>query len=92
MTNEDYASALLRFSGGALATFEVSRASGGPKDAFRIGGHGVRGAFEWDSERMNEVQVFETSGDEAADGYRRLVMGPSHPWYGRFLPGAGWPT
>lgn len=89
VTNEDYASALVRFTNGALGTFEVSRASAGPKDAFRVGGHGERGAFDWDSERMNEVQVFEMSGDEAADGYRRLVMGPSHPWYGRFCPGAG---
>jgi predicted dehydrogenase len=89
VTNEDYAAAVLRFAGGALGTFEVSRASAGPKDAFRVGGHGTRGAFDWDSERMNEIQVFETSGDEAADGYRRLVMGPSHPWYGRLCPGAG---
>jgi len=89
VTNEDYASAVLRFVSGALGTFEVSRASAGPKDAFRVAGHGTRGAFEWDSERMNELQVFEMSGDEAADGYRRLVMGPSHPWYGRFCPGAG---
>jgi predicted dehydrogenase len=89
VSNDDYVCALMRLASGALGTFEISRVAAGPKDSLQIAAHGTRGAFAWDSERMNEVQVFTTGGVEANDGFRRIVMGPSHPWYGCFCPGAG---
>jgi predicted dehydrogenase len=63
VTNEDYTSALLRFDSGAIGTLEVSRASAGPKDSLRMAAHGSSGAFEWDSERMNEIQVYLSPED-----------------------------
>jgi len=32
--------------------------------------HGSSGAFEWDSERMNEIQVYLSPEDETNDGYQ----------------------
>jgi predicted dehydrogenase len=89
VTNEDYFAALLRFRNGARGTLEASRAVAGPRSRFRLELHGTDGAFAWDLERMNEFELY-LSGDERVNaGYRRVVVGPEHPDFAAFSPGAG---
>ncbi len=87
--NEDSMQALLRFSGGASGVFETSRVATGRKVHLTYEVTGSRGALVFDHERMNELRLYE-SGD-AADrrGFRTVIMGPEHPYYGRFWPVAG---
>jgi predicted dehydrogenase len=89
VTNEDYVSALVQFESGVQGTFEVCRAIFGPKCELAFQLNGTNGAVSWNFERMNEMDLFLPEGDEAHDGYTRVVAGPRHPFYGRFYPGDG---
>ena len=86
--NEDTVLSLVRFASGVTGTIEASRVTVGPQARYAFEVNGERGAVAWDFERMNELHVYlplET-GDA---GYARIMMGPEHPPYGRFQPGAG---
>lgn len=87
--NEDAANALVRFAGGAIGTFAVSRAAWGRKNRLAVEVHGDRGMICFDQERMNELQLFRTTGDAATDGFRTILSGPAHEPYGRFCPAPG---
>ncbi len=52
---EDYASVLVRFSGGARGVFTVSQVSGGRKNSLRFEIDGEESAIAWDSERGEEL-------------------------------------
>lgn len=52
---EDYASVLVRFSGGAHGVFTVSQVSGGRKNSLRFEIDGADSAISWDSERGEEL-------------------------------------
>ena len=56
--NEDFASMLCRFAGGATGTFECSRTMVGPEsqNAFEI--YGTEGSLAWNLERVNELQYY----------------------------------
>ena len=58
--NEDFASMLCRFEGGATGTFEVSRTMVGPEsqNAFEV--YGTKGALAWNLERINELQYYRS--------------------------------
>ncbi|HTX00806.1 MAG TPA: Gfo/Idh/MocA family oxidoreductase [Acidimicrobiales bacterium] len=84
--NEDYAGALLRFVGGAVATCEVSRVTVGPRCQIAFDLYGSKGAVSWDFERMNELRVcLGRSGPE--HGYRTVLAGPGMGDYASFQPG-----
>jgi predicted dehydrogenase len=89
VTNEDYASALVRFTNGAQGSLEACRIIHGPRCQMAFEVHGTKGALSWDFERMNEMQLSLTSGDAASAGYVRVLSGPDHPFHIRFNPGPG---
>ena len=89
VTNEDYASALLRFANGAQGTVEVCRVIQGHKCEFAFEVEGTQGALGWDFERMNELKVFSPNGSGSHDGYTRVLSGPAHPFHAQFNPGVG---
>jgi predicted dehydrogenase len=89
VTNEDYASALVRFANGAQGNLEVCRVIQGHKCQFAFEIEGTKGALAWDFERMNELKLFSPDGNESHDGNVRIVSGPHHPYHERFNPGAG---
>jgi len=84
--NEDFASMLCRFTGGATGTFEVSRTVVGPEsqNAFEI--YGTKGALAWNLERMNELQFYRAGGSKE-DGYTTVFGGDRFPYHGAFVPG-----
>ena len=87
--NEDYVGALVEFANGARGTFEASRTIFGPKCQFSFGLNGTKGAVGWDFERMNELQLYLPGGDDADDGYMRILAGDQYPHHGNFVPGSG---
>ncbi|HEX5935995.1 MAG TPA: Gfo/Idh/MocA family oxidoreductase [Pseudorhizobium sp.] len=87
--NEDIASALLRFESGATGLFSTSRSAWGRKSRIGWEVHGTTGMICFEQERMNELQVYQNTGDKSSDGFRTILTGPSHPPYGQFCPAPG---
>ena len=86
--NEDWVAALVEFESGLRGTIELSRVSVGADARYAFEVNGTEGAVRWDFERMGELDVFRAR-DGADEGYTRVVMGPQHPEFARFQPGAG---
>ncbi|WP_374384137.1 Gfo/Idh/MocA family protein [Dongia sp.] len=88
--NEDTAHALVQFKGGAMGTLITSRAHWGRKAHLAFEIFGTEGSILLDHERMNELQIYsKKSDDPATNGYRRIPIGPEHPFYGKFSPAKG---
>ena len=87
--NEDVASALLRFEGGAQGVISSSRVAWGRKNLLAFEVHGEGGMIVFDQERMNELKLFRAEGAGAERGFRTILAGPEHPPYGRFVPAPG---
>ena len=88
--NEDWASALVEFEGGRVGSLEASRVAVGPRTGLEVQVLGSEGALGWRFERMNELRRFQLS-DDGDEGYTAIQVGPSHPDYAAFQPGAGVP-
>lgn len=84
--NEDFASMLCRFEGGATGTFEASRTVVGPEsqNAFEV--YGTKGSLSWNHERINELQLY-TVTDSPNSGYTTIFGGERFPFHGAFVPG-----
>lgn len=87
--NEDIATALLRFAGGARGTLSASRSAWGRKNRLDWEVHGTRGMITFAQERMNELQLYVNEGDRAEQGFRTILTGAEHPPYGQFVPAPG---
>lgn len=85
----DVASALLRLANGASGVMVANRAAWGRKGRIAIQLYGSTGSLVYDQERMNEVELFTADGDGATRGFRRVLAGPAHPPYGKFVPAPG---
>lgn len=87
--NEDQASALLRFSNGAMGVIEASRIACGRKMGLTWTITGTKGALTFTQERMAELKLYRH--DEPADrqGFRTILVGPAHPDYAWFCGGPG---
>jgi len=88
--NEDWASALVEFEGGRVGSLEASRVAVGPRTGLEVQVLGSEGALGWRFERMNELRRFQLS-DDGDEGYTTIQVGPSHPDFAAFQPGAGVP-
>jgi predicted dehydrogenase len=90
VTNEDYVSAIVHFSGGARGFLESCRVINGAKCDMSFEVYGTKGAIKWNMERMNELELQERSDDNPAeDGYKTLLSGPAHPFHSAFNPAWG---
>ena len=89
--NEDYASALARFSSGTPAVLEASRVIVGPRVRMGFELNGTRGALAWDFERMNELELHLPGMPSGDRGYATVHAAPGHGDFARFQPGAGLP-
>jgi predicted dehydrogenase len=88
VTVDDAAAFTAAFSGGAMGVFESTRMALGHRNANRIEVNGERGSVAFDFERMNELEFYDGSDPDDAQGFRRIqVTEPSHPY-----TGAWWPT
>jgi predicted dehydrogenase len=88
VTVDDAAAFTASFSGGAMGVFESTRMALGRRNANRIEINGERGSVAFDFERMNELEFYDGTDPDDAQGFRRIqVTEPSHPY-----TGAWWPT
>jgi predicted dehydrogenase len=87
--NEDTASALVRFAGGAQGSLSTSRSAWGRKNKLDWEVHGTRGMITFAQERMNELQLYVNEGPKAEQGFRTILTGPDHPPFGSFVPAPG---
>jgi predicted dehydrogenase len=85
----DIATALLRMPDGASGTIQVNRCAWGRKGRLQLQAFGVRGAIVFDQERFNEVGLYVADGPAEEHGFRRVLMGPAHPPYERFIAAPG---
>ena len=86
VTNEDWFGAMVRFAGGAIGTFEASRAMTGPESEHAFEIFGTRGSLRWNFERMNELEVY-LDHDEPHTGYTTVFGGERFAEHGAFVPG-----
>ena len=84
--NEDFASMLCRFDGGATGTFEASRTIVGPEsqNAFEV--YGTKGSLAWNLEQINEFQYYAVT-DSPNSGYTTVFGGARFPFHDAFVPG-----
>ncbi len=83
--NDDYASFSAKFEGGA-GVVQVSRVAAGHPNGLSLEIFGDRGAARWEQERPAEFQVIFNDGPSATNGYRRVNIGPDHPYVTGGLP------
>ena len=74
---EDYASALLRFSGNLHGSFSVSQTTAGARSAFTVEIDGSLASARWDRERADILRVGRRDGPSEEF---RLGEGPSPDW------------
>ncbi|WP_295807387.1 Gfo/Idh/MocA family oxidoreductase [uncultured Nitratireductor sp.] len=87
--NEDVASALVRFAGGAQGVLSTSRSAWGRKNRLGFEVHGTTGMIVFEQERMNELQLYRNEGPAEEQGFRTILTGPAHGAYGAFCPAPG---
>ncbi len=87
--NDDQASCLMRFAGGATGVIETSRVAVGRKMGLTYEITGSRGAIAFDQERMSEIRLYSGSDPRGRQGYRTILLGPDHPDYAAFSPAPG---
>jgi predicted dehydrogenase len=83
--NDDYASfsAQLQRSVGVV---QVSRVAAGHPNGLALEVFGDNGAAKWEQERSGEFQLILNEGPAGTRGYRRVILGPDHPYFAGGLP------
>ena len=83
--NDDYASfsAQLERSVGVV---QVSRVAAGHPNGLALEVFGDNGAAKWEQERSGEFQLMLNEGPAGTHGYRRVILGPDHPYFAGGLP------
>jgi predicted dehydrogenase len=87
--NEDTATALVRFANGVQGSISTSRSAWGRKSRLAWEVHGTEGMLCFDQERMNELQLYQNTGDGAEQGFKTILTSPAHAPYGNFCPAPG---
>lgn len=84
--NEDIATFTATFAGGATGTFSVSRIAFGMPNALGIEVFCQGGAAAFDLGRVAEFTIADRTPAGPVNGYRRVHVGPAHPYITRGLP------
>jgi predicted dehydrogenase len=83
--NDDYAAFSARFADG-VGVVQVSRVAAGHPNGLALEVFGDRGAATWEQERPAEFRLMLNEGPPATRGYRRVIIGPDHPYVAGGLP------
>jgi predicted dehydrogenase len=87
VTVDDAASALLRFTSGAIGTLEVARAAVRRPCDFTVEVNGSTGSLRFDYARLNELWYGSSDDDPALYGMRRIrTEHESHPYASQWWP------
>jgi predicted dehydrogenase len=83
--NDDYAAFTAR-TASAVGVVQVSRVAAGHPNGLSLEVFGDRGAAKWEQERPAEFQLMVNEGPSSTRGFRRVVIGPDHPYVAGGLP------
>ena len=83
--NDDYAAFTARFEHG-VGVVQVSRVAAGHPNGLVLEVYGDRGAASWAQERSGEFELVLNSDAGGRRGFRRVVIGPEHPYFADGLP------
>jgi len=83
--NDDYASFSARLEEG-VGVVQVSRVAAGHPNGLALEVFGEKGAAKWEQERPAEFQVMLNDGPTSTRGFRRVIIGPDHPYFAGGLP------
>jgi predicted dehydrogenase len=90
--NDDYAAFTARTEH-AVGAVQVSRVAAGHPNGLSLEVFGDRGAATWEQERPAEFQLMVNEGPPSTRGFRRVIIGPDHPYVAGGLamdaPGVG---
>ncbi|MGO1543692.1 MAG: Gfo/Idh/MocA family protein [Gulosibacter sp.] len=81
VTNDDFASALVRTECGAAGSLLTSRVAYGQPNRLSLSVYGSKGSAHFDTQHYNDLKVFEAGGNAATTGPSHVVMGPANPHY-----------
>jgi predicted dehydrogenase len=84
--NEDLVTFTASFAGGATGTFSISRVAYGHANELGFNIFCAGGAAKFDLERAAEFAVADGTSPADTAGYRRVHIGPAHPYVSRGLP------
>ncbi|QRM57427.1 Gfo/Idh/MocA family oxidoreductase [Sinorhizobium sp. BG8] len=87
--NHDVASVLMRMESGTSVVLMVNRAAWGRKGRIALQVFGSTGSILYDQERMNEFEIYQANGPTENQGFRKVLAGPYHQPYDRFVPAPG---
>ena len=65
---------------------QVSRVAAGHPNGLALEIFGDQGAAKWEQERPAEFQLMLNEGPAGTRGYRRVIIGPDHPYVAGGLP------
>ena len=83
--NDDYASFSARLEQG-VGVVQVSRVAAGHPNGLALEVFGDKGAAKWEQERPAEFRLVLNEGAAGRRGYRRVIIGPDHPYFAEGLP------
>ncbi|MDO9547157.1 MAG: Gfo/Idh/MocA family oxidoreductase [Pelolinea sp.] len=87
VTADDAAQFMAKFRNGALGSFIASRFATGKKNFLRLEVFGSKGAFSFNLERMNELNIFSVDDDLAEQGFKTILVTESvHPYINAWWP------
>lgn len=84
--NDDQASFVAQFESGATGTLSVSRVSYGTPNALSFEVACEHGSAEFDMTKPAEFSLFEPGSATGTGGFRRVLVGPEHPYIAGGLP------
>jgi predicted dehydrogenase len=83
---DDAVEATVEFEQGAVGTLEATRVALGRRNAFQWEVNGTEGSLAFDTERLNELEVFRADTGRARGFRRVLVTEGSHPFMEHWWP------
>jgi predicted dehydrogenase len=84
--NDDIATFTATFASGAVGTFSVSRIARGLANSLGFEVFTKGGAATFELSRPAEFTLADAAASDPVDGYRRVVIGPGHPYIAGGLP------
>ena len=83
---DDEVEFLVEFTNGATGIFTSSRFAYGHKNTLDFEVYGSRGALKFTNEYLWELQYYSGTDPEDRQGYKKIKMGPMHPYGMSFWP------
>jgi predicted dehydrogenase len=77
---DDKTSAMVKFRNGATGIIQSCWTILGRKHFFQIEIYGSKGSVIFESERLNEVKLFQSDKGTEAQGFKTVLIGANHPY------------